>query len=235
MTTSPPRPDARPRRPTGLVALHAAGSLGVVLLLVGSFAGLVIAPREQFMGDVFRIAYIHAPTAFAVLLTGIAAAVCAAGTLATRSPVWDGLLEACLEVAVVLVAMLLLQGAIWSRPTWGSYWSGDPRFFATAWYGLATAVVLTWRAFLEDPARRARWSAAATLVIGIALPVVLKSVDWWPAIHPPRPEAGSLESGIAVPLTLNLAAMALIAAWLVIQRARVSWAAGRKAASPPSG
>jgi len=228
MDAGPPS-EAPPARSAGLVVLHAVGLLGAVLLAVGCGLGLLVAPREAFMGDVFRIAYIHAPTAGALLVSGGGAFVFAVGTAATRGPRWDGLMEACLEVAVLMVTLLLIQGAIFARPTWGSYWSGDPRFFATAAFGLATAGVLTLRAFIEAPARRAGWSAAATLAVVFVLPVLLKSVEWWPSIHPPSPDRGSLAAGIAAPLTVNFAAMGLITVWLVIQRARVSWArAGRE-------
>jgi len=204
--------------------LHGVGLLGLLLLAIGCTAGLAVAPREQFMGDVFRIAYIHAPTALAVFVCGAAAGGAALVVLVTRGPRWDGLLEGALEVSIVMVVLLLAQGAIWSRPTWGSYWSGDPRFFATAWFGLTAAGVLTLRAFVTAPERRALWSAVATIAVVLALPVAYKSVVWWPAIHPPSPDPDSLARGIAVPLGINFGAMTLVTIWLVLQRARVAWA-----------
>ena len=43
---------------------YALMALGVVLLIVGSYWGLAVAPTEQFMGDVQRIMYVHVPTAW---------------------------------------------------------------------------------------------------------------------------------------------------------------------------
>ena len=44
-------------------------ALGVVLLGVGHYAGLFVAPPEAMMGDVGRILYVHVPTAWLALLT----------------------------------------------------------------------------------------------------------------------------------------------------------------------
>jgi heme exporter protein C len=45
------------------------GLLGLVLLLIGSWIGLVVAPPERHMGDVARILYVHVPCAWNSLLT----------------------------------------------------------------------------------------------------------------------------------------------------------------------
>ena len=50
--------DRFPRTPYVLLGLGAA------LFLFGSWWGLFLAPREQYMGDVQRIMYVHVPTAW---------------------------------------------------------------------------------------------------------------------------------------------------------------------------
>ena len=216
----------------GRRAIDALGLLGLLLLGVGSALGLFVAPTERFMGDVFRIVYIHAPTAWAVLVTSSAVGVLALGSLSTGRPPWDDLLEAGLEVAGLMIVLLLIQGALWSRPTWGSYWSGDPRFFSTAALALAMAGILMIRSLIDDPRRRARSTALATAIVAVVLPITLKSVDWWPAIHPPSPDAGSLAAGFAVPIALNSAAMTLLSAWLIHHRSKLGEASRPGPATP---
>ncbi|HVR43404.1 MAG TPA: hypothetical protein VMS56_08150, partial [Thermoanaerobaculia bacterium] len=43
-------------------------TVGAILLIGGSWWGLFRAPAEVFMGDVYRIFYIHVPTAWNAML-----------------------------------------------------------------------------------------------------------------------------------------------------------------------
>ena len=38
-------------------------ALGLLLVVIGHYIGLFVAPREAMMGDVGRILYVHVPTA----------------------------------------------------------------------------------------------------------------------------------------------------------------------------
>ena len=42
--------------------------VGLVLMVVGHYWGLVIAPAEREMGDVYRIIFVHVPSAWMALL-----------------------------------------------------------------------------------------------------------------------------------------------------------------------
>ena len=57
------------------VANHRSGRLpiyllilGVLCLIAGSYTGLFVAPKEEYMGDVQRIMYVHVPTAWNAML-----------------------------------------------------------------------------------------------------------------------------------------------------------------------
>jgi len=83
-------------------------ALGVGLLFVGSYWGLVKAPAEVFMGDVQRIMYVHVPTAWNAMLTLTFAFVCAFFSLFTNAWKWDNRLEAAMEMGVVLSLLLCM-------------------------------------------------------------------------------------------------------------------------------
>ena len=74
--------------------------LGAALFLFGSWWGLFVAPREQYMGDVQRIMYVHVPTAWNWMLAVIFAFVSAVIFLFTSNYKWDSRLEAGLEVSL---------------------------------------------------------------------------------------------------------------------------------------
>ena len=81
---------------------HWAGLVAVVLLLVGSYIGLFVAPAERHMGEVQRIMYVHVPTAWNALLCFTCAFVAAIGSLWTWRERWDATLVAASEAGIVL-------------------------------------------------------------------------------------------------------------------------------------
>src|SRR5688572_12627911 len=120
--------------------------IGVLLLLVGSYFGLFVAPPEKFMGDVQRIMYVHVPTAWNALLAMTFAFLCAVAFLFRNDFKWDARLEAGIEVGVLLAFLLCVQGSIWARPTWGVWWDWDPRLTTTAVLLFAFLGILALRA-----------------------------------------------------------------------------------------
>src|SRR5215213_2895908 len=158
-------------------------TLGVVLLLFGSYWGLFIAPRERFMGDVQRIMYVHVPTAWNWMLAVLFAFFTAILYLFTNNPKWDARSEAGLEVGSLLAFMLCCQGSIWAKPTWGVWWDWDPRLTSVAVLLVASLGIMALRSFVDDPMRRAIWSAVATIIASVDLPIVYFSVKWWNSLH----------------------------------------------------
>lgn len=211
--------------------------LGLVLLSVGSYLGLVVAPPERYMGEVGRILYIHVPTAWIGLVTFTVALVFAILSLSTREPGWDDVLVGLLEVGVVFAAMLIIQGSIWAKPTWGVFWTWDPRLTTSAIMLVSFLGVLALRAFVTDPPRRARWTAVGTIIAFLDVPIVYFSIKWWRTLHQPFSSPDTVASSMVWPLRINAFALLLIAAWLVIRRMRLARRrrlALERAAPPPS-
>jgi heme exporter protein C len=164
---------------TPYVLLVAAAAL----LLAGSSIGLFVAPAERFMGDVQRIMYVHVPTAWSWMLAVIFCFVVAIVFLFSNDMKWDARLEGGLEVGTLLAFLLCCQGAIWAKPTWGVWWDWDPRLTTTAVLLFAFLGIVALRRFVEDPMRRAIWSAVATIIASVDLPIVYFSVKWWNSLH----------------------------------------------------
>src|SRR5688572_22519293 len=106
--------------------------VAVVLLPVGAWMGLSWAPPERSMGDVQRIMYAHVPSIWAALLALLVNFAASVAYLFKNDLRLDALAEASAEVGVVLGANGVLLGAIWGRPTWGVWWTWDPRLTTAA-------------------------------------------------------------------------------------------------------
>jgi heme exporter protein C len=178
-------------------------ALALLLLGAGSYQGLVRAPAEHYMGEVQRIMYVHVPTAWNALLALTFAFASAVAFLWKQSWKWDARLEAAIELGVLLSFLLCVQGAIWAKPTWGVWWDWDPRLTTTAVMLFAFIGILALRRFVEDPIRRATWTAVSTIVAFADVPVVYFSVRWWNSLHQVQSTPQTVDSAMVLPLRIN--------------------------------
>lgn len=208
---------------------------GVLCLLAGSYLGIFVAPPEHFMGNVQRIMYVHVPTAWNAMLAICFSFICALMFLLKNDWKWDARLEASNEVFVVLAFLLCCQGSIWARPTWGVWWDWDPRLTSMAVLLVAMIGVVALRHFIEDPVKRAVWSAVATILASADVPIVYFSVRWWNSLHQLQSSPATVSKSFHLPLRLNAIAILLLMTGFIMLRTRL--AASRlegELAPPPS-
>jgi len=206
---------------------------GAALLGIGSYWGLAKAPGEVYMGDVQRIMYVHVPTAWNAMLALSFAFICAVAFLITESWKWDNRLEAAIEMGVVLSLLLCTQGAIWAKPTWGVWWDWDPRLTTTAVMVFAFGGILALRAFVDDPMKRAVWSAVACIVAFADVPIVYFSVRWWNSLHQAQSTPETVSKAFHWPLRINAFGILFVWTGLVALRARVAALRLRSEIAPP--
>jgi len=204
-----------------MTKIHLFGLVGLLLLLVGSYLGLFVAPPDRYMGDVQRIMYVHLPSAWNGMLCYLFAFGFAIASIWQHKPKWDALTVGAIEVGAVLNALLLIQGSIWARPTWGVWWDWDVRLTTSLIMFLLFAGVLALRSFVEDPNQRATWTAIATIVAFIDVPLVYFCVRWWRSLHQVQSTPDTVSSAMVMPLRLNSIAIFLLVIWMVAQRARL--------------
>lgn len=216
-------------------ATAANGILGILLLVIGTYIGLFIAPADRFMGDIQRIMYVHVPCAWATMVCFSVSLVAAigwvvdvgmqskqAGVGRDRRWGWDDALEASIEVGVMFGVLLVVQGMIWAKPTWGVYWTWDPRLTTVAVMELMFVAVLALRSFVDEPVRRATWSAVATLVAYVNVPLVYFSVQWWSSLHQVQSTGKSVDPEIWRPLGINALAILFISIAFMIARSHLA-------------
>ena len=195
---------------------------GVLLLLVGSYIGLFVAPAEQYMGQVQRIMYVHVPTAWNWMLAVIFTFIAAIAFLFNNNFKWDARMEAGLEVSTLLAFLLCVQGAVWAKPTWGVWWDWDPRLTSVAVLLFATIGILALRQFVDDPRRRAVWTGVATIIASVDLPIVYFSVKWWNSLHQQQSTPQTVSSAFHLPLRINAFAVLFLMIGFIMVRSRIA-------------
>ena len=200
------------------------GLVGLALIVGGHYVGLFVAPREAMMGEVGRILYAHVPTAWVGLVAYLAAFIAAIGAMMTGRATWDALVEATVEVGLLLNVLLLIQGSVWAKPTWGVYWTWDPRLTTSAIMVVSFGAVLALRRQIDDPVRRLTLSSVATIIAFVNVPVVYMSVRWWRTIHQDFSSPETVSSAMVTPLRTAAFGMLFLATSFVVRRWRLGLA-----------
>lgn len=194
------------------------GIAAVPILAVGLYLGLVWAPPDALMGNVQRIMYVHFPSWIATALGYLTAFACSIWYLVKRDPRLDHWAHAGVEVGVLFNTTGLITGSIWGRPTWGVWWTWDPRLTTTAIMLVIFLGYLVVRAFIEDPDGRARTAALVAIVGFLNVPIVYFSVRWWRTLHQPQSSPETVAPEMVVALRTMMVAFALLAAYLMSRR-----------------
>lgn len=199
------------------------GAAAVLLLAPAEYYGLVVTPPEQYMGDVYRIFYAHVPTDWMAFMALSLNLVFSVAYLIRQSWRFDSIAEASAEVGLVFGTLGVATGSIWARPTWGTWWTWDPRLISSAVMLVAYAGYLALRRFVEDPERRAVWSAVVGVIAAVTLPIVWFSVKLWASIHQPQTSPQTLpDPSMRLALRWHGFAYLLLLLFFVLMRYRVA-------------
>jgi len=136
----------------------------LVLLGYGSYQGLIVAPREETMGDAQRIFYYHVPAATAAYSLFFVNFVASIIYLWKRSPRADAWALAAAEVGLVFATVTLALGMIWARYAWGHWWAWDMRL---------TTFLILWLLYISYRMLRRSAEAGSTSVLAAALAIMV--------------------------------------------------------------
>jgi heme exporter protein C len=129
------------------------------------------------------------------------------------------------EVGVVFTAITLVNGSLWGKATWGTYWTWDARLTSTALLFLLYLGYLTVRRLPADITTRNRRSAWIALLAFVDVPLVYYSVDWWRSLHQEATLAVNteIEGLMLFTLMFGIVVAFVVYAWLLVHRFRVGW------------
>ena len=198
------------------------GWLAALGLAAGVVMAFGVAPREVTQGNVQRIMYLHVPTVLVAYLAFAVVLVASIAYLWRREPAADRLAHASAEVGVLFTGLTIAAGAIWGKPTWGTWWTWDARLTSVAILFVMYLGYLLLRGMIEDRERGARYAAVVGIIAALDVPLVNFSVYWWRTLHQPpsllKPGPASMPEGILWALLVNVVGFALLYAYFVAKR-----------------
>lgn len=181
----------------------------LLLLGIGGYLGLFIAPPDYQQSETVRIMYVHVPAAWmATMVYGFMAAG-SASFLIWRHPLGDVLAQASAPIGMWFTLLTLVTGSLWGKPMWGTWWEWDARM---------TSVLILFFLYLGyialsqslDANERSKKVLAAMVLVGVVnLPIIKFSVEWWNTLHQPasiiRADGPTIDSTMLRPLLLMIA------------------------------
>jgi len=198
------------------------GVAALALFLVGSFVGLFVVPADGMQGDIQRLMYVHVPAAWLAFLSFFIVFLMSVLYLIQRDLRCDRVAQSSAEIGVVFTVLTLALGSMWGKPTWGVWWTWDPRLTTTAIMLAIYVGYLAIRSFADDPDKRARWAAIVGIIGFANVPIVYLSVIWWRTLHQPPSSPRSVSPEILWTLLFNVAAFTVIYVYLMMRRVRLA-------------
>ncbi|MEA1050684.1 cytochrome c biogenesis protein CcsA [Lamprobacter modestohalophilus] len=187
--------------------------VALALVLIGLFWGFFLT-ADQLGGsnpqkEYYRIIYVHVPAAWMSMWLYLVLAGWSAIGLVFNTRLSFMMAKAVAPTGAIFTFLALWTGALWGRPSWGTYWDWDPRltselllfFLYIGYIALHSAI---------DDTRRADRAAALLAIVGLVMvPVIFLSINCpdpnqCAALHQ-RSDPGSIHLSILIPmLTMTL-------------------------------
>ena len=196
---------------------------GVLFLGLGFYTGLFLAPVDVQQGEVYRAIYVHVPAAWMSMFLYLVACAYAMLNWVYRSDVSAVMMRALLPTGAWMTALALLTGALWGKPTWGTYWVWDARMTSELLLLFIYLGLIALGQLATDPAKADRVLAIGLLIGAVNIPLIYLSVVFWNTLHQGYSVSMSgsrIHPEIATGIWLSVLGFWLICASTVLNRAR---------------
>ena len=199
--------------------------ISLTLLIISLFWGLLLAPSDYKQGDVYRIIYIHVPSAIlgqsGFILMAIFGFIC----LVWRAKIAGMVLRSIAPVGASFTFLALVSGSIWGKPTWGTWWVWDARLTSTLILFFLYASIISLFSVIDKRQKADRASSILSVVGIVIIPVIKKSVDWWQTLHQSSTfslsSSPSMTPDMYTPLLACVIAFYLVFILIVLNRLKV--------------
>ncbi len=187
-------------------------ALAAIVGIAGLYAGLVAAPQDYQQGEVYRILFIHVPTAWMAMFIYLVMAMYGVMALTFNTRLSAMMMEALAPTGAMFTVLALWTGGMWGKPTWGTYWVWDARTTSTLILLFLYVGYLALINAIEDKKRADKAGALLVIVGSVNIPIIYFSVKWWNTLH----------QGASVSVTAS-PKMAAIMLWAMLAMAISCW------------
>lgn len=198
-----------------------------LLLAVGLYQGLFVAPPDYQQGESVRIMFVHVPSAWLSMFAYMVMATAGAIGLIWNMRLADMAATAAAPIGASFTFLALVTGSLWGKPMWGTWWAWDARLTSELLLLFLYLGFIALQAAIDDPKRASRAGAVLALVGVVNIPVIHFSVQWWNTLHQPasisainKIGAPAIHPSILIPLLIMAVAFTFFFFTVLLMRLR---------------
>jgi len=196
--------------------------LFIIVLSIGLTEALILSPEDYKQSHSVRIMYVHVPSAWISLGIFSLIAFLSLGVFIFKNKNFSLISKSLAPSGFVFNIIALVTGAIWGKPTWGTWWAWDARITSMLILALFYLMyLLSWRIF-ENKEQVIKITSIIAILGFINVPIVKFSVDWWSTLHQTSSvnilSKTSIHTTMLIPLAIMTAAFTLFSILIFLMK-----------------
>jgi len=202
-------------------------ALAALLCAAGLYIGFFVAPTDAQQGESYRIIFIHVPAAWMSMFLYLVMGFWSGVGLVLNTRLSSMVATALAPTGALFTFIALWTGALWGKPTWGTWWVWDARLTSELILLFLYIGFMALQAAIDDPRRADKAGAVLALVGVVNIPIIHFSVQWWNTLHQPaslsainKIGAPAIHPSLLVPLLVMAVAFTVFFATVLLMRLR---------------
>jgi len=196
--------------------------LFIIVLSIGLTEALFLSPEDYKQSHSVRIMYVHVPSAWISLGIFSLIAFLSLFSFIFKNKNFSLISKSLAPSGFLFNIIALVTGAIWGKPTWGTWWAWDARITSMLILALFYSMyLLSWKIFRNEKQATKITSIIAILGV-INIPIIKFSVDWWSTLHQTSSvkilSTTSIHISMLIPLAIMTAAFTLFSILIFLMK-----------------
>ena len=196
--------------------------LFIIVLSIGLTEALFLSPEDYKQSHSVRIMYVHVPSAWISLGIFSFIAFLSLFSFIFKNKNFSLISKSLAPSGFLFNIIALVTGAIWGKPTWGTWWAWDARITSMLILALFYSMyLLSWKIFRNE--KQATKITSIIAILGaINVPIIKFSVDWWSTLHQTSSvkilSTTSIHISMLIPLAIMTAAFTLFSILIFLMK-----------------
>jgi len=196
--------------------------LFIIVLSIGLTEALILSPEDYKQSHSVRIMYVHVPSAWISIGIFSLIALLSLGSFIFKNKNFSLISKSLAPSGFVFNIIALVTGAIWGKPTWGTWWAWDARITSMLILALFYSMyLLSWRIFKNND-KAIKITSMIAILGAINVPIIKFSVDWWSTLHQSSSikilSKTTIHSSMLIPLIIMTASFALFSLLIFLMK-----------------
>ena len=184
-------------------------ALAFLLCAVGLYISFFVAPTDAQQGEAYRIIFIHVPAAWMSMFLYLVMGFWSGVGLVLNTRLSSMMATALAPTGALFTFIALWTGALWGKPTWGTWWVWDARLTSELILLFLYIGFMALQAAIDDQRRADKAGAVLALVGVINIPIIYFSVQWWSTLHQGASVSMKSAPSMAATMLIGMLIMAL--------------------------